>query len=63
VISTGGTLRALVTALKEIGAKIEDIIVVVEKTDQKAAIEDELEVNIKTLVKIEVRDGKVILLN
>jgi adenine phosphoribosyltransferase len=63
VISTGGTLRALVTALRMIGAKIEDIIVVVEKTDDKAALEEELKVGIKTLVKIEVRDGKVIVLS
>jgi adenine phosphoribosyltransferase len=63
VISTGGTLRALITALREIGAKIEDIIVVVEKTDEKAALEKEFKVRIKTLVKIEVRDGKVIVLS
>lgn len=63
VISTGGTLRALVTALRGIGAEIEDIIVVVEKTDRKKALEEELDVGIKTLVRIEVRDGKVILLS
>jgi adenine phosphoribosyltransferase len=63
VISTGGTLKALVKALKKIGAELEDTIVVVEKTDDKADLEKELEIKIKTLVKIEVRDGKVIMLS
>ncbi|NYT11805.1 MAG: purine phosphoribosyltransferase family protein [Methanomassiliicoccales archaeon] len=63
VISTGGTMRALVTALRGIGARIEDIIIVVEKTDEKAALEQELNVRIKTLVKIEIRDGEVIVLS
>lgn len=63
VISTGGTIRALVIALREIGAEIEDIIVVVEKTDRKAQLERELMVTIKTLVKVEVRNGKVTVLS
>ena len=63
VISTGGTLRALVTALRGIGAIIDDIIIVVEKTDRKSTIEEELDVRIKTLVRIEVRDSKVIVLS
>lgn len=63
VISTGGTLKALVEALKAIGAEIEDIIIVVEKTDRKAALERELDVIIRTLVKVEVQDGKLIVLS
>jgi len=59
VVSTGGTLWALVEALKKMQVKIVDIIVVVEKTDKKAEIERKLGCPIKTLVKVEVVDGKV----
>lgn len=59
VVSTGGTLWALVEALKKIQVKIVDILVVVEKTDKKAEIERKIGCPIKTLVKVEVVDGKV----
>ncbi len=59
VISTGGTLRAIVQAIKGLGAEVVDVIVVVEKTDSKAELEAELGVSIKTLVKVQVVDGRV----
>lgn len=61
VISTGGTLRAIVKALRMIGAKIVDIVIVFEKTKEKDKLEKELGVRIKTLLKIDVVDGKVVL--
>jgi adenine phosphoribosyltransferase len=62
VISTGGTMRALVQALRGMGVKIVDVIVVVEKGNRKEALEAELGVKIKTLVKVEVREGKLAVL-
>jgi adenine phosphoribosyltransferase len=62
VVSTGGTLRALVHSFREMGVRIVDIIVVVEKGAGKQALEAELDVKIKTLVKVEVRDGKLAVL-
>ena len=62
VLSTGGTLWALVEALKKMYVKISDIIIVIEKTDRKAEIERKIGYPIKTLVKIEVVDGKVVVL-
>jgi adenine phosphoribosyltransferase len=63
VISTGGTIKAVVQGLREIGAEIVDVIVVVEKSDRKKEIEKELGIRIKTLVKVKVRDGKLVVLN
>ncbi|MGE4274670.1 MAG: hypoxanthine/guanine phosphoribosyltransferase [Candidatus Methanomethylophilaceae archaeon] len=61
VLSTGGTLRAIVHALKEtIGAEIVDIITVFEKTDRKAEMEQEMGVRIKTLLRVDVVDGKTV---
>ncbi|MCJ7561794.1 MAG: hypoxanthine/guanine phosphoribosyltransferase, partial [Thermoplasmata archaeon] len=59
VVSTGGTMWALVEALKKMQVKIADILVVVEKTDKKAEIERKIGHQIKTIVKVEIIDGKV----
>jgi adenine phosphoribosyltransferase len=59
VLSTGGTLKALMMALNKMGVQIIDVIVVVEKGDGKVDLEKEIGVRIKTLVKVELRDGKV----
>jgi adenine phosphoribosyltransferase len=62
VISTGGTMRALIQAFQRMGVRITDIIIVVEKGNKKQELEAELKVKIKTLVKVEVRDGKLVVL-
>jgi adenine phosphoribosyltransferase len=60
VVSTGGTLWALVEALKSKQIKIVDIMTVFEKTDRKSEIERKISMPIKTLLKVEVVDGKVV---
>lgn len=60
VISTGGTTRAIVKALREIGAEIVDVIIVFEKTRNKAEIERELGLRIKTLMAIDIVEGRVV---
>jgi adenine phosphoribosyltransferase len=59
VVSTGGTLRAVIQGMRSIGAEIVDIVVAVEKGDGKSQLEKEFGIEIKTLVKIELRDSKV----
>lgn len=59
VISTGGTMKAIVLALKAMGVIVVDIIVVVQKTDKLEQLEKELGQRIKTLVRVEVQDGKL----
>ena len=63
VLSTGGTLRAVIQGLRVIGADIVDVLVVVEKGGNKTALESELGVRIKTLAKVKVEGGKVVLLS
>ncbi len=60
VLSTGGTLRAVVHALRGIGAEIVDTIIVFNKHENKKAVEDELEMQIKTLLDVEIVNGRVI---
>ncbi len=60
VLSTGGTLRAMVRALRTIGAEIVDTIIVFNKNKNKKELERELGLTIKTLLDVDVVDGKVI---
>lgn len=59
VVSTGGTLRAIIQALKEMNVEIVDVLVVVEKGNIREKLEEELGVPIKTLVRVEIHDGRV----
>jgi len=59
VVSTGGTLRAIVKALKGMGVDVRDIIVVVKKTDHLDDLEEEIGQPVRTLVSVEVKEGKV----
>jgi len=59
VVSTGGTLWALIEALKKMHVTIVDILVVIEKTDRKAEIERKIGQPIKTLSKVGGVDWKV----
>lgn len=63
VISTGGTLRTLIKAFQEMGVEVTDIVVVVEKGEGRAELERELGIRIKTLVRVDVRDGKTVVLD
>jgi len=60
VISTGGTLLAIVKALRTLGAEVVDVLIVFEKTREKARMEKELGIRIKTLLKVDVVKGKLV---
>jgi len=60
LISTGGTLVAIVKALRTSGAEIADGLSVFEKTRDKARFEKDLGVRIKTLLKVDVVQGKLV---
>ncbi len=63
VLSTGGTITAVIEGIKKIGAKISDIVVVVNKNRNLEEIEKRIGFKIKTIVNIEIVDGKVKLLD
>ena len=59
VISTGGTLVALIEAIRSTGAEIVDILIPVEKNDGKDLVLEKTGLRVKTLVKVSVVNGKV----
>lgn len=60
VISTGGTLDALLTALSKIGATVQDTVVVFEKGPGKALLEERHGTDIKTLLRVRVEEGRIL---
>lgn len=58
VISTGGTLVALMNALEGIGATVTDNIVIIERGDGVSRLRD-MGIDVKTLVRIDVTEKGV----
>jgi adenine phosphoribosyltransferase len=63
VLSTGGTLRPLILALRKAGAEVTEVLVVVEKGGLSRAMEEELGVAIKALVRVEMRGGRPVVVD
>ncbi len=60
VLSTGGTMTALVRTLRDdIGAEIIDILVPVNKNRGGEVVEEETGIAVKTLVNVAIVDGKI----
>lgn len=59
MLSTGGTLRAVLTALNKMGVVIKGVFIAVNKGNVAKEIMDESNVSITTLVNIDVIDGRV----
>ncbi|AEH07197.1 hypoxanthine/guanine phosphoribosyltransferase [Methanothermococcus okinawensis] len=62
VISTGGTMVAIIKALEKAGAHIKDIVCVIERGNGKEEVKEKTGYDVKTLVKIDVVNGKVVIL-
>ncbi|MCX8173012.1 MAG: hypoxanthine/guanine phosphoribosyltransferase [Thermoplasmata archaeon] len=60
VISTGSTLTAIIKAIRAMGGIVTDAVVVVDKGEGRKKVEKECGIKIKTLVRVEVVDGRVI---
>jgi adenine phosphoribosyltransferase len=58
LISTGGTMRAIVEALDDIGADIVDIVIAIRKVGGEDALAG-IDHPVKTLINIRVEDGGV----
>lgn len=62
LISTGGTMVALLEALKKAGAVVKDIVVVFDKSKLGGSklVKSETGFDVKSLFKVDVQEGKVI---
>jgi adenine phosphoribosyltransferase len=60
VLSTGGTLSAIVNALDDVGADIVDVVAVIKKSGGENRME-ETDYTAKTLINVDVVDGEVVI--
>jgi adenine phosphoribosyltransferase len=58
VLSTGGTIRPLVAGLRRAGAEVTEVLLVVDKGGIGPRLEKELGVPVKSLVVVEMRQGR-----
>lgn len=59
VVSTGGTMLSVLKALQKMDVDIVEVIAVIEKGQGKEMLEKETGLEVRTLVKVDVIDGKV----
>ena len=61
VVSTGGTLIALIDTLKDLDLEIKSIVAVIEKGEGKEIVEKQTGMDVLSIVKLDVIDGKVVI--
>jgi len=61
VVSTGGTLRALLQALNQMAVVIKGVFIAIDKGNIAESITKEFNVVIDTLVSIDIVDGRVVI--
>ena len=61
VVSTGGTLIALINTLKDLNLEIKSIVAVIEKGKGKKIVEKETGMDVLSIIKLDVIDGKVVI--
>ncbi len=62
VLSTGGTLASVLTALDEIGADVIDTVAVIKKVGGENKVAD-AGYDVKTLINVDVVDGEVVIVD
>jgi adenine phosphoribosyltransferase len=64
VLSTGGTIAAMVEAMRDkIGCDIVDIVMVFDKNGDRSFLERRIGMSIKTLLKVTISEGRVRILD
>jgi adenine phosphoribosyltransferase len=61
VLSTGGTMKAILDALSHIGADVVDVVAVIKKAGPNKL--DDTDHAVKTLINVTVEDGEVVIVD
>ncbi|HMB50979.1 hypoxanthine/guanine phosphoribosyltransferase [Natronoarchaeum rubrum] len=62
VLSTGGTLEAILGSLEDIGADVVDVVAVIKKVGGENALES-TDYSAKTLINVDVEDAEVVIVD
>jgi len=61
VLSTGGTMKAILDALTEMDTEIVDVLAVIKKAGENKL--DDTDYDVKTLINVDVVDGEVVIVD
>ncbi len=61
VLSTGGTMNAILDALTDIGTDVVDVVAVIKKAGPNKL--DDTDYRVKTLINVSVEDGEVVIVD
>ena len=61
VVSTGGTMIALINSLRDLGLELKSTVAIIEKGEGKEIVERETGMELLTIIKLDVIDGKVVI--
>jgi adenine phosphoribosyltransferase len=61
VLSTGGTMKAILDALSQIGAEVIDVVAVIKKAGSNKL--DDTDYSVRTLINVAVEDGQVVIVD
>ena len=61
VVSTGGTLVALIRTLTDMGLDLKSVVAIIDKGEGKKIVKKETGVDVLSIVKLDVIDGKVVI--
>lgn len=63
VISTGGTLKSILKSLKKMALIVKAVIIVIDKGESTKDIIKETKIDIHTLIKLKIENGKIVIKN
>ena len=61
VVSTGGTLVALIKTLQDMGLDLKSVVAIIDKGEGKEIVKKETGIDVLSIVKLDVIDGKVVI--
>lgn len=61
VVSTGGTMVALIRTLMNMGLQLKSAVAIIDKGDGKKIVKEQTGVDVLSIVKLDVVDGKVVI--
>lgn len=61
VVSTGGTLVALIKTLEDMGLDLKSVVAIIDKGEGKEIVKKETGIDVLSIVKLDVIDGKVVI--
>ena len=61
VVSTGGTLIALINTLRDMKLDLKSVVAIIDKGDGKKIVKEKTGVDVISIVKLDVVDGKVVI--